>query len=890
MKPILLTMSAFGPYAGRCDVDFTRLGGRGLFLITGDTGAGKTTIFDGVSYALFGETSGSSRGGEGLRSDFALPGTETFVFLQFEHRGERYTVRRSPEYARPKLRGEGTTRQPAAAELTYPDGRVVAKVGEVTRCVEELLRLNHKQFAQVCMLAQGEFLRLLLAGSDERAEIFRRIFDTGVYRRIQQELAARVREQGNGLAAARARLLDGCRRIRTGEAAAGAAEGEGAAQAVPEPALDAALRALETDGPFGVPAVREALEEQNRQDTGRLEEAAARLEQLDSDRRRLALRLAAAQEAAGKRAELDSLRAQAARWEERTAQAAALEERLRLAERAQSLSPERALLQSARRQADAAEKEAVRLGALRCERDAARQAASARWENSEAAEPGRLALEEERNALAGRLPQYARLAEQNRVSAQGEAALHTLDARLEAAEERLREAEALLRRDGEEYRALEGAEAALARLEGRLEEAARREKGLEELTALARRGGEAEQALRSGQTAFSEAAAAYAAAREAYDRAESLFFHAQAGLLAGKLSPGRPCPVCGSREHPSPAPLPASAPGREELDRLKAERDAENGRCMAASAALEKQKTAWEAARAELDRRAAEAGLPSAGMQTAALLSAAGEALRAAGAERRALLSEREEAAGQAERRRALPALLEKREKEHRALLAERDALREERARREAALAAAKEEREALTAALPGPALSPEQAQARLEELSRLLEQKQAARSGSRPNGNGKAPSPWRNRRRRPPGPRGKTNGGLPRASAAAAPRPALKGKSRRRPPCPPRMNSGRCGKSASRSSRPGRHGRKPSAGWRTKPRGEKKPRRRPRTPCPPAKPGPPPHGRKPQPSAPAWTGTGRSKPSWPTAWRKPPPWKRSCSACVPSRTPPTAR
>ena len=181
MKPLKLTLSAFGPYAGVQEIDFTRFNGRGLFLITGDTGAGKTAIFDGISYALFGEASGSVRGGDSLRSDFALPQTDTFAELEFEHRGKIYKVRRNPEYQRPKLRGEGVTRQPSSAEMYYPDGRVVTKVGEVTKAVEELLRINYQQFKQLCMLAQGEFLRLLLADSRNRAEIFRRIFDTGIF-------------------------------------------------------------------------------------------------------------------------------------------------------------------------------------------------------------------------------------------------------------------------------------------------------------------------------------------------------------------------------------------------------------------------------------------------------------------------------------------------------------------------------------------------------------------------------------------------------------------------------------------------------------------------------------------------------------------------------------
>ena len=188
MKPLKLTLSAFGPYAGVQEIDFTRFNGRGLFLITGDTGAGKTAIFDGISYALFGEASGSVRGGDSLRSDFALPQTDTFAELEFEHRGKIYKVRRNPEYQRPKLRGEGVTRQPSSAEMYYPDGRVVTKVGEVTKAVEELLRINYQQFKQL-MLAQGDFCGC--CDSRDRARKFSGGFSTPAFSGKSAELAAK---------------------------------------------------------------------------------------------------------------------------------------------------------------------------------------------------------------------------------------------------------------------------------------------------------------------------------------------------------------------------------------------------------------------------------------------------------------------------------------------------------------------------------------------------------------------------------------------------------------------------------------------------------------------------------------------------------------------------
>lgn len=188
MRPLKLTMSAFGPYAGQTTVDFDALGTTGLYLITGDTGAGKTTIFDAIAYALYGEASGETRESSMLRSKYAEPETPTFVELIFANGGERYTVRRNPEYTRPKTRGTGTTVQKADAELTMPDGRVITKTREVTAAVTEVIGVDRAQFSRIAMIAQGEFRRLLLAQTDERKAIFRQIFRTGKYLALQNRL------------------------------------------------------------------------------------------------------------------------------------------------------------------------------------------------------------------------------------------------------------------------------------------------------------------------------------------------------------------------------------------------------------------------------------------------------------------------------------------------------------------------------------------------------------------------------------------------------------------------------------------------------------------------------------------------------------------------------
>ena len=190
MRPIQLNISAFGPYAGRVELDLERLGQGGLYLITGDTGAGKTTIFDAVTFALFGEASGSSREPGMLRSKYAAPDTPTEVELTFSYRGEVYHVKRNPEYERPAKRGDGMTLQKADAVLTMPDGSVIAKLKDVNQKLKEILGVDRRQFAQIAMIAQGDFLKLLLADTKERQGIFREIFKTGYYQTLQDKLKA----------------------------------------------------------------------------------------------------------------------------------------------------------------------------------------------------------------------------------------------------------------------------------------------------------------------------------------------------------------------------------------------------------------------------------------------------------------------------------------------------------------------------------------------------------------------------------------------------------------------------------------------------------------------------------------------------------------------------
>ncbi|MEG0902801.1 MAG: SMC family ATPase [Lachnospiraceae bacterium] len=192
MKPLKLVIHGFGPFGGSETIDFETLGTSGIFLISGDTGSGKTTIFDAISFALYGEASGGFRGIDSLRSGYADAMTKTYVELDFLHQGNIYHIERNPEYQRPKKKVSGngtTTSEPKNATMTCPQGNTIVGFKQVNEEIKDLLGIDRNQFKQISMIAQGEFVQMLNTKSDDRGEILRKIFDTYLYYNLQKKLS-----------------------------------------------------------------------------------------------------------------------------------------------------------------------------------------------------------------------------------------------------------------------------------------------------------------------------------------------------------------------------------------------------------------------------------------------------------------------------------------------------------------------------------------------------------------------------------------------------------------------------------------------------------------------------------------------------------------------------
>lgn len=525
MRPTKLTISAFGPYAEQVELNLDKLGREGLYVICGDTGAGKTTIFDAITFALFGKASGKNVKSEMFRSKYAQPETPTFVELTFRYREQDYTVRRNPDYDRPKARGAGVTRQKADGEFHRPDGSLVTGASDVTREVEALLGLTCGQFTQVAMIAQGDFRKLLEASTENRVKIFRQIFDTELYQILQD----RLKEAAGELKRECDALREDVR--RDGAAIQCARDSE---------YRDAAMQARQGALPDGelVPLLDRLLKEDGRR------------------------HIALDQKKAGMDGELEKLIAQIEQGELRRKNQKGLDA---AREKLEQLEPQIEAAAKALEEALTHQDEIPRLGA---------QAAQ----------------------LEGKLSQYGHLQKLTGEIAGLEKQTALEEGRLKNGRAALAEALDRLARDKDELQKMNGAalEAERARHEREsLEHAVQQLRDLKkDISALER----LQTSCQKAREDYQEKAGIAQEREDAWQRINRAYLDAQAGVLAGSLCPGTPCPVCGSLEHPHPAPVSQEAPDET------AWKQAEQSAKLAQQQAAEASRTAGER-KTELETR-----------------------------------------------------------------------------------------------------------------------------------------------------------------------------------------------------------------------------------------------------------------------------------------------
>ncbi|GAB1113408.1 MAG: SMC family ATPase [Shewanella algae] len=574
MRPLILEMRAFGPFADCQRIDFTELGDKPLFLINGPTGAGKTTILDAICFALYGKTTGNEREGSQMRCDNADDGLLTEVYFSFELGQKRYSIRRCPEQQRAKSRGDGFTLQKSEAELKrlLPDGTeellVASKVTDANACIEELTGLDVDQFRQVMVLPQGKFRELLLADSKEREKIFSQLFQTHIYRRIEERLKQQALE-----IKAKARDLQSRR--------AGILETAGVESLEQLTAEIAALTPSLTEATSNKQKASDALA----QSAKTLDNAKALTAEFE--RRKLL------------QTQLDAL-------EQRRAEIELHQQTLENARKAEKLLPSLKELQFRQQEWQQAKAK---------EADYARQLQSAEQRLKQATDDkATLAeLDEHGNKLRRELEQLDKLQpainELKQLTEEHELGLVEFG-RLERAEQQSRteleqwqqQQQGLKSEANELFSSAERQgplHQALAALNTRLEKT-------EQLGHIKQKWQQAQAGLQQAEAHGHQCKAERQSAETEHQRLQLAWHTGQAAILAAKLQPGQPCPVCGGLEHPAPAEMAQDIPGETELNRARDAEQQATARHEAARSDYRNIKRQTEELQLELQRLSAE--------------------------------------------------------------------------------------------------------------------------------------------------------------------------------------------------------------------------------------------------------------------------------------------
>ncbi len=539
MRPVHLQMTAFGPFVGQEVIDFTRLGSHPLFLINGPTGAGKTTLLDAICFALYGKSTGDEREGSQMRCDMAAPESLSVVVLTVELGGILYRIRRIPEQLRPKSRGEGLTSQSAEAQLWRldPEGReqllVPAKVSEATAEIERLTGLNADQFRQVMVLPQGKFRQLLMAESKQREQIFSQLFQTRIYRRLEERLkqdASSVRREVEDQQRIRQGMLEG----------AGVAEGG-------ITALQATLQRLRPE--------RDLAQTRRAGCAAQVQTLTTSLAQARELRERFT-RLAQAQ------SELQTLQQQQGLFD-------AKRTRIEQAERAAQLDPLALACQQGRDEASTVNN---RLQQLQAEEAQARQT----WQQSQQAYQRLAELEKQRDIESLDLERLQGLAERVKGLRLAQDTQRRSAQEQQAAAQAMTQAEQAHRQLGDQFRALEQRQ---TERWNRLQQSREQPLNLqrcEAQTGLRRDLAQLQAQIEQQQKALSASEVVglnlkenYRRCQQAARQCELQWHQGQAALLAQSLEQDQPCPVCGSAQHPSPAQLGVDIPDAPTLERVR---------------------------------------------------------------------------------------------------------------------------------------------------------------------------------------------------------------------------------------------------------------------------------------------------------------------------------
>lgn len=580
MKPLFLEMTAFGPYADTQALDFRKLHDRSLFLIHGPTGSGKTSILDAICFALFGDSSGGERTGRHLRSDHAAPDRETSVTFEFSIGSDRYRISRRPSYERPKLRSEGTTSVSAKASMWKLNGAgntdssepIARTASAVTQQSELVLGLRSDQFRQVVMLPQGQFRRLLTADSRDRQAILDTLFRTAFYGEIEKAL----RE-------ARAELKSEIDSV-----------------------TDHMKLLIEQ-------ADVESAEELDRVRQNKARESASiekQIKEATEAERAASAALHAAKQTESRFTELSVAESACAALEDRLEEFAEKRVGIDRARKADSLRAEESNLLARKKEAEAAEEGLRAAKAAVTEADRTRESALQSLNLSEQALKDRDPLSKRITELESFQESVGKLADAKRAATAAERNAGKAQKEHAAAVEHLESLNVDLEKRREELQAARTSASHVEHLQAQVESEAKVAERVEKLRSLEKKHKKAATGLAADEKALADVTTDLSAARGNLSELQRSWNAAQAAILAGKLSTGEPCPVCGATEHPNPAARDTSAPNEHEIEaqsrlieELEARREKAAQQCSDAKTALARIEADLEALRDQLGER-----------------------------------------------------------------------------------------------------------------------------------------------------------------------------------------------------------------------------------------------------------------------------------------------
>ncbi|RFU60535.1 AAA family ATPase [Peribacillus glennii] len=554
MRPLSLTMQAFGPYAGRETIDFTALGNRTMFVISGKTGSGKTTIFDGISFAIYGKASGEDRNGQELRSQFADNDLSTEVTLLFTLRGKTYSIWRAPQQERKKKTGEGVVTVTSKAELYEIDAAgdkklLGSNVREVDDTIKMIMQIDANQFRQILMIPQGEFRKLLTSDSKDKEQILQKLFHTELYKRIEEKLKEQAAELRKLSEKSRTDRISLMKEIQPGE----------------NEELKAALLSDEPNEQHVLPLLAAEISQSDQ----KINALTVDLRKKQEARDRIQGEIAKAEDLLQRFAERERLQQEKEELEKKKADIGINKEQISLAQKASVLEKQEQLylrvgkqMKLAKEELEKLQKEADALSADKARNEIIyeTQAARAPERDKALAEVHRL------QQLKDSVQAFSELSENTQNAEKQWKESSQKRERTEASISKIeKDMETLL----DEKNAGEKAAVDYVEKERELEKNQELLKKLRKLKDSYQELTKRRAALKEKQERLQIANRATASEKENMEALDKAWRESQAGFLAASLENGLSCPVCGSTEHPLPAHSPDKMPSEVELNRQR---------------------------------------------------------------------------------------------------------------------------------------------------------------------------------------------------------------------------------------------------------------------------------------------------------------------------------